>query len=626
MDLHTTFDMLSNPVQRGRRWVFADGTTVPVISGGDGPIDLTAVLADVERVAELEDDELIALEASLEAAAEERASDPTDEQLAEIEQIATAVESVRLEAQGRIVAAEQRSERAADALARIRASDDGGEGETETTETTETETTETAPDGTETETTETTETETTETEAIAAGGAPARPAPRIGRVAARRPTTGLTAPRRAGALPDDIADWGLVASANAPNTPAGSPIRTREQLARAFTSAISASAGYRHGPRTKINVVRAGAENPADLYGEERTLDGNTLGNIRKIDRAASVPAITAAGGFAALTAAGGICAPTPVRYDLPILGSEERPVRDTALVRFGADRGGVRVIPPPVIEDLDGAVDIWTEANDVNPTSPTVKPCLVLTCPDDEETFVQAITRCLEVGNFRSRYFPEQVEAWMRLATVNHARVAEIELLTSIGAASTQVTSGQVLGTTSDVLSALDRGSAIIRQANRLPANFPFRFVFPFWLYEMITSDIARQLPGATPDERFAIADAQINRWFAARDITPTAVLDGETGQMFNRQGDGPMQGWPSTVVTYLYPEGSHLFLDGGTLDLGIVRDSVLNSTNDAQMFAETFEGHVFHGVESWRLTMDLCPDGSTSSTVDISPCSTGS
>ena len=35
----------------------------------------------------------------------------------------------------------------------------------------------------------------------------------------------------------------------------------------------------------------------------------------------------------------------------------------------------------------------------------------------------------------------------------------------------------------------------------------------------------------------------------------------------------------------------GTMVFLDGGTLELGIVRDSALNSTNDYQIFAESFE-----------------------------------
>jgi len=50
------------------------------------------------------------------------------------------------------------------------------------------------------------------------------------------------------------------------------------------------------------------------------------------------------------------------------------------------------------------------------------------------------------------------------------------------------------------------------------------------------------------------------------------------------------------------------------------------VNETNDYQIFAETFEGEAFVGIEAVHITMNLCPDGSSSATVDISPCTTGS
>jgi hypothetical protein len=42
-------------------------------------------------------------------------------------------------------------------------------------------------------------------------------------------------------------------------------------------------------------------------------------------------------------------------------------------------------------------------------------------------------------------------------------------------------------------------------------------------------------------------------------------------------------------------FPEGTFLYIDGGTLDLGLVRDSTLNSTNDFQVFGEIFNNTVF-------------------------------
>lgn len=587
---------------------------------------LAELLALIANLAALSDDELAQLDENLVAAAEERATAETDEQLEELEQILAATEAVRAEAEQRETAATERAARAEAALQAIRGETPGGDGEPDAGEAGGAEdeddgSADEEPNGGEPapEDAETAPVEDAagQPEQIAASGSRA---PRISRVAARRPAS--MTPRR-DAHPAQTAPLpalGLVASANLAGFTAGERIDDAEKLATAFWAGVQTTAGYRHGPRVKVPIARAGSERPEDLgWTADRILDSNVRENARKISAIQSP---------AAITAAGGICAPPPVNYDLPVLaGTEARPVRDDMLVRFGADRGGVVTLPPPVLTDLDDAISIWTEANDANPSDPATKPCLTVDCPTEDETLVQAIVNCLQFGNFRARFFAEQIEAWVRMAAVNHARVAENESLTKIGTGSTQVTHGQLLGTIPDVLAGLSLASAAIRSRHRLGRAFPLRFGFPEWLLENMRTDEARRIPGtATTDERYALAEANIMRWFSARNINATPFHDGESGQVFGPQGDGPLIGWPSTAVTYLYPEGSWLFLDGGTLDLGIVRDSVLNGTNDFQMFSESFEATHFHGVESYRLTMDICPDGTVSGTSDIDPCTTGS
>jgi hypothetical protein len=86
---------------------------------------------------------------------------------------------------------------------------------------------------------------------------------------------------------------------------------------------------------------------------------------------------------------------------------------------------------------------------------------------------------------------------------------------------------------------------------------------------------------------------------------------------QIFPAQAAGLLNGWPTVVQWYLFHEGAWLVLDGGTLDLGIVRDSTLNSQNRYQMFFEAFENIVFVGVESLRIRSTICVNGATSGTV---------
>jgi hypothetical protein len=86
---------------------------------------------------------------------------------------------------------------------------------------------------------------------------------------------------------------------------------------------------------------------------------------------------------------------------------------------------------------------------------------------------------------------------------------------------------------------------------------------------------------------------------------------MDGEAGQQFNPQDLGPVNAWPSRVVSYLFPAGAFQFLDGGKLDLGIVRDSTLNAANDFMTFPETFEAVMFRGGEALRINQAVTPTG---------------
>lgn len=585
--------------------------------------EILALLADAEALAALTPAELEALDAELvELADTLQAEGLTDDVLAALQQIAEATDQVRAEHAAREQAAADLQAEAAATLARIRGEQENPDGDPAADPAADPEADpaadpEAQPDPAADPAADPEAADPTPEQLAAAAGGPAPVRPRLSSVRSRAPqATGVGAARTPSRVPEP-SQWGLVASANLGDAgfAAGERLDDPDKLARAFQAAIESTKGYRHGPPVKVPVARAGAD-VADLYPEDRILDGNSRMNARKIEAVTSPQA---------LTAAGGICAPINVRYDLPVIGDDDRPVRDMALARFGADRGGVSTIPPPQLTDLDGAVGIWTEANDTNPSSPATKPCLTVTCPDEDTTLVEAITLCLETGNFRARFFPEQIDAWMRLAAVNQARRAENQLLAAIGTGSTQVTSGQLLGATRDVLTTLDRAVAAIRSRFRLNTPMPLRFIAPFWLRDMIRTDLAREMPGSG-QERLAAADAEIEGWIRARGVNVTWSLDGESGQVFHAQGDGPLIGWPSTVVSYLYPEGSWLFLDGGELNLGVVRDSTLNATNDLQMFSETFESAHFHGNVSYRLAMDLCPDGTVSGTVDIDPCSTGS
>jgi hypothetical protein len=72
------------------------------------------------------------------------------------------------------------------------------------------------------------------------------------------------------------------------------------------------------------------------------------------------------------------------------------------------------------------------------------------------------------------------------------------------------------------------------------------------------------------------------------------------------------------------LFPAGAFIHVDGGSLELGIVRDSTLNSTNDYQIFGESFENVArIAPLQATRwATVAVCPSGEFPATTTALSC----
>lgn len=459
-----------------------------------------------------------------------------------------------------------------------------------------------------------------EPDALAASGGQA---PRISNVNARRPASARPRARRSPAAASDLR---LTASANAPGVPNGSAVDTPEKLAKIFSNAIKAQRNY-NGPAVNVPLVFASAEFP-----DEYSLSENAKENERRFEKIRD--GVREHGSLSALSASGS-GAPFDVRYDQPFIGSDARPVRDDLLNRLAVPRGGATVLPTVKFTDLNGAVAFWDDdaGHVVDHPELTTKPIIEIEAGEPYDADTYEVTERVRFGNIKARYFPERIAAIMKALAVAQARKADTKLLVQLGSASTpdggavQTTSGQLLGATRDLATTLDRSLAVWRSSYRLDRGTPMAFGYPEFLFDMLRADLAREAPGSA-DERLAVADVKIQDILKARNVVLHPFLDGESGQVFDFQGDGPVQGWPSQVVTYLYPEGDAHFLDGGIIEFGLVRDSALNAINKYEMFAETTEGFLYHSsVDRYRLALDLCPDGTTSGPKDLEGvCSTGS
>lgn len=411
-------------------------------------------------------------------------------------------------------------------------------------------------------------------------------------------------------------------------THAAGDVLDREGLYEAFHARIqdtTVPGGKTTRPeRYSVGVRRA--EYPAERYLGRNDTAFEVMG---KIERAvAEAQGMHATANSQSLTAAG-LCAPLENLYDIEVIGDTGRPVRD-ALVRFGVDRGGIQYRPSIDGVTQTGGIGVWTEANDE--ASPLVaKTCVEIACPGLTTAQVDAIYQCLTFSNMSTRFDPEFMDSIVRAALVAHDRFAENRLLTQITTASKVVYSAQILGAARDALFALDHMIAYYRNVHRLSADVPLRLIGPLWMQNQLRADVTYQMVGDGL-QSLAVTDAMIASWFAERNINITWHLDGINpaditvptpdivvpAQFYTSLvTESPVPPFPAAVSTLLFREGDWLFLDGGTLDLGTVRDSTLNGLNRFQTFSESFEGTAFRGIESFELVLQLKPTGASAATV---------
>ena len=385
----------------------------------------------------------------------------------------------------------------------------------------------------------------------------------------------------------------LVASSGIPGY-GESQVLDRMDLAGAIIAKNSQGVSSAAGVQEKVLVARADFR---PSFPESRKLDGSNPSAIT--DALEEVEA---------MTASGGLCAPVTPYYELMNLSTPARPVRD-ALAGFQATRGGLQFAAPATLADVVESVGIKTADEDAQGGTYALKNCLPVVCPDFETRQLEMIYRCLQFGNLNARTFPELIAQWTDLSIAYHARVAESALLDYIGSVSTPVTQAQVYGATATIVDSILFGAAGMRSRHRMDPNARFRAIFPAWTKDLLAADSI-----GTQFQRGDVKPGDVEGLLNAYGITVSWHLDTETGegQIIGTQSAGVLLDLPATLVYYLFPEGSFLFLDGGTLDLGIVRDSLLNSTNDFQIFAETFESSAFVGVESLKVEAAVCPTGS--------------
>jgi hypothetical protein len=307
------------------------------------------------------------------------------------------------------------------------------------------------------------------------------------------------------------------------------------------------------------------------------------------------------------LIASGGWCAPSETIYDITDIAC---PDGLWDLPEIQLSRGGIRFFQTPTL-DVNAMTWIWTEAQDeaaATPGGPT-KPCFRIPCPDPIEVRCDAVGVCLEAGILTSRHFPELVNWYQRNVMVAHEMRIRRALYEQARNASTAVTVPTSFASFSAVYGAVALQVADIVEKHSLCERIGLEVVFPWWSRGMFLADIARRsntdvcdLPANCIEDAFATLGVRV-QW--AKGLVPDVPT--------NIGGTNPATTWPADVEFLIYPTGNFQLGRGAEINLGVVHDSNRFATNDfTAIFAEECVALVNRGIESRRVTVPVCADGS--------------
>jgi hypothetical protein len=415
--------------------------------------------------------------------------------------------------------------------------------------------------------------------------------------------------------------YAITAGGDIPNITAGAPLADMDAVIDAMTKKVNSMRGVSGGGEQVI--VASFKRDLEDEYGDDRILrrgdgEGNSAKVRKYLKNAGSVDALVATGW----------CAPKTPLYDVPGIGTTDTPVADS-LASFGVDRGGIIWTEPPTLPNVSaglanlgfwqntsppGQDPVWAFVPGI-PGTDTVgaaapeKPCFEIECGFEHQAELAAIPLCMCFDNLTTRTYPEYVKATTDLVMIGQARFKEQWLLAQMfGAAGVQsIHGGQAvgnpdvpLGVVRDFLIVLRLAVAQFRWRNRL-GNQQLRLYAPAWLRDAMASDLMVQIPG---DDTLSTSDSELNGYISECGISdpvwyiddlpvmPGAVAPTTAGSNFDSY-----HGYPAQAEWLITLPGVFTRLDGGSLDLGVVRTKEDVQKNKYCEFAETFEAVAYMG-----------------------------
>lgn len=336
-----------------------------------------------------------------------------------------------------------------------------------------------------------------------------------------------------------------------------------------------------------------------------------------------------------ALVAGGGWCAPNEILYNF--FNIAEAPSGLIDLPTVGVTRGGIQFPVSPAIGDVffqaagsnpasgfggfafpfSNASDpwLWSETDDILTVTGSVnKPTLRVPCSSFSSQRLEAYGLTVTAGNLTDSAYPEQTQNFIRLLRAAYAHAINARLISLMVTGSTAFSG---LGATNmpafqTILDGVEFAATDYRNKFAMADDAVLEVVLPRWAIAVIRADLAWR----AMVERESVSDAQIRAWFTDRGVRAQFVSDWQVrGATQFGANVTTMVKWPGTVDFLIYAAGTFLHGQGMSLDLGVVRDSLLNAENDfTAAWAEETHLVAKVGHESRKYTVTFGVNGSGS------------
>lgn len=393
----------------------------------------------------------------------------------------------------------------------------------------------------------------------------------------------------------------LVASADIPGVAKNGRVAGIEQLVKLMGDRASMMS-VTHGNQNRVAVAKLQRDHAFRL-----SLD-STPDEVNEV--------LTAATDTDALVAAGGWCSPSEVSYDFFNIVAESG-LLDIPTVGV-LNRGGFRWPTSPAISSIFGsdALWTWTEDDDISAAEDggQTKTCARVPCAGFDEVRAECDGLCVTAGNLTDYAYPELIANYLRLVMAARAHVTNQSVIAQLEAASdaASYSPGNGENATSALLSGLELHAVDYRNRFRMSGSSILEGVLPEWALGTIRADLANRANVAL----MSVTNGQIADWFNERQIRMQFVQDWQSG--FSGEPIGAPNAlptaWPSSVDAMLYAPGTFVRGQALQLNLGVVRDSTLNETNDhTAAWMEDCYAVAKVGHESRLVSIDLCASGET-------------